>query len=684
MDAGPYAAGVAFFLVIAGASAFTAALWVRRITGLTAAPRWLAFALLWTLSLIAAHLVPGALGVLTRWTVALAAAAGLVVTWLVLRRRPASVGAVAAVADDDLGPPHARVLAVLGSGAVAALVVGYYRGEITHSVTSDDMLNFHLPLVASWIQGHSFWPVVDLLPYDTTGNYPQNGDVLMLASVLPWRGEAFARLAVVPYIGLTGLASYALGRELRADPSRALLLACVVVATPILLLAGVVSALPDVVMYGTFGAGLVFLTRTIRTRDTSDALLAGIGLGLAFGTKWYAVPAVAAMLVLFGVVVAVPRTGRKGSIRLLVIASAAVAGCGGFWLVRNVVKSGSPFFPAGWLPLGARSDVGNPAPRTDFPLAHYLFDGHLLRHVIVPDELRAFGAGGVLFLLGAVAAGGWAARCARRDPSDRGSRAVLWSVAVAAVLAALYVVTPNTASGYEGQPVLVYYSARYLVPAAIPAAAALAWLATRGGRAGLAIDLLAVVSIADGLRRAFDLTAGDMAVGALAVAALALLAWALVHAGHARRSRVAVSIAAMAAVVAVAGYVVQHRYADHRLRGEDAAVDYFLEHSRDGQTVALAEQWSVLPPSPVFAMFGPRLRNAVHYVGEHEDGVNKPYRDRSRFAAALDHDRFAWLMVGRGVRGAATTPAMAWATGDGYVEVARSARLALFRRRPLP
>ncbi|MEA2493957.1 MAG: hypothetical protein QOJ29_1868, partial [Thermoleophilaceae bacterium] len=594
MGAGPYAAGVAFFLVTTGASAFTAVLLVRRMTHLDGAPRWLALALLFTFALVVAHMVPGIFGILTRWTAALSAVLGLLGTRLVLGRR--SVAGVDAVPGNVLtgedGPIHARLIAGIGAAAIAAFVAGYYRTEITHSVSSDDMLNFHLPLVANWIQGHSFWPVVDLLPYDTTGNYPQNGDVLMLAGVLPWRGEAFARLTVVPYVGLTGLATYGLARELRADRGRAALMACVVTATPILLLSGVASALPDVVMYGTFGAGLVFLTRCARTLATSDALLAGLGLGIAFGTKWYAVPAVVAVLFLFGVALLFRARDRR-AIRTLALTSGAVAVAGGFWLVRNAVESGSPFFPAGWLPIGARSDVGNPAPRSDFPILHYLFDGTLIRHVILPDELRAFGIGGALLLLGTLVAAALAARWARRG--DRAAASVLGVVAAALVLALVYIVTPNTASGFEGHPVLVYYSARYLVPAAIPAAAALAWVATRAGRAGLVIDILAAAAIADGLRRAFDLPLGTIVVGALVIGALAALALGLARVAHASPGWLAASLATLMAFVVVGGYVVQHRYADHRLRGDDAAIDYFLDHAREGDGVGLAEQWSVLP-----------------------------------------------------------------------------------------
>jgi hypothetical protein len=682
VSADAYATGVAFFLVIAGCCALTAAIVVRRLDYRSESARWVAGAVVFTAALLGAHMLPGVLGVLTRGTVVATAALGAAVAWLLVLQRPAAqIDGADGESAPAGGPRRTWLLAVLGAAAIAVCTAAYYRTQATESVTSDDMLNFHLPLVARWIQSGSFWPVVDLLPYDTTGNYPQNGDVLLLASVLPWRGDAFARLAVVPYVGLAGLSTYALGLELCADRARAALMASVVVSIPILLAAGVTSGLPDALMYGMFGAGLVFLVRTVRTLDVSDGVIAGLALGIALGTKWYAVPAVGTMLVLLAAMLLVEHRGFREAARWLGIVGAAVAVAGGFWLVRNVVESGSPFFPAGWLPIGARSDVGNPGPRTDFPLAHYLFDGGAWRHVILPDELKAFGLAGILLIAGSLGAAVLAAVAMRRG--ERHVRPVAWMLVTIGMLAVVYAITPNTASGFDGKPVLVFYSARYLVPAAIPAAAVLAWAVSRLGRsrplAAAVLEVVALIAVGDGLRRAFDLPAKSLVAGALAVALLTAAGWAalrIVRAGG--RARAAAAALTVLVVAAAGGYVLQDRFAGKRLRGEDAAVDYFLAHSRNGDRVGLAEQWSVLPPSPVLAMFGRQLSNHVDYVGEHADGVNKPHRDRSAFLADVRRGHYRWLMIGRGMRPPATTPAMSWTAAAGYVSVAQTARLALY------
>jgi hypothetical protein len=412
----------------------------------------------------------------------------------------------------------------------------------------------------------------------------------------------------------------------------------------------------------------------------SDVLLAGLALGIAFGTKWYAVPAALAVLALWLGAVLARRWTRALVVRRAAVAAGAVLAAGGFWLVRNVVESGSPFFPAGWLPIGARADVVRPGPRVDFPLAHYAFDLGVWRHVILPDEWRAFGLGGALLLGGTLAAAAVAARSVR---SKRAAAPVLWAAVAAALLALVYAVTPNTATGPEGHPVLVFYSARYLVPAAVPAAAAAAWLVTRAGRFGWIGDVLVLAGVADGLRRAFDLSPGQVAAGVVALGALA----AALVAGHrlarqepAGRRRTVTATAGVAAVVAViGGFVITHRYDDGRLRGLDVAVDRFLDESGAHERVGIAESWSVTPPSPVYPMFGSRLENRVRYVGAWSAGVNRPERTRDAFTAAVRSGRFTWLVIGRGER-PGTTPAMAWAAGAGYVRVAQSPRLALYRR----
>jgi hypothetical protein len=197
------------------------------------------------------------------------------------------------------------------------------------------------------------------------------------------------------------------------------------------------------------------------------------------------------------------------------------------------------------------------------------------------------------------------------------------------------------------------------------------------------LDVLAVVAVLDGARRAFHIPIERVAVAGLAVVVLIAMCWALERFGRAhgvasaRRWLLGGALAAV--LLAAGGYALERRYLRHRLAGEDAAVDFFIAHARDGDRVGLAEHWTVVPPSPVFAMFGPRLDNRVTYVGRRVDGVNRPQHDRAQFLAQSRREGYDWLMVGRGARPYARTPAMDWAVAGGYKLVADSPRLALYR-----
>ena len=70
-----------------------------------------------------------------------------------------------------------------------------------------------------WIQEGSLWPVDDFIPDRAPGNYPQTGDVFVLAVMLPFDGDFLVRLVPYPFLALLGVSVYAGARELAA-PAR--------------------------------------------------------------------------------------------------------------------------------------------------------------------------------------------------------------------------------------------------------------------------------------------------------------------------------------------------------------------------------------------------------------------------------------------------------------------------------
>ncbi len=289
-----------------------AAAWLitdRRLAHLRGAIRILAMATLGTAILVAVHVLPAAVYLLSREAVLAAAVLTLVGAW-----RLAPVGAV-----EPSGFPEpsandkgvaSRALAAVGVGGCSVwllVVVWQYR---YHAPAGIDTLSFHLPSVAGWVQSGTIWQVDNFIPDLFFGNYPNNGDVVLLATLLPWRNDFLTHFAVVPFIPLMALACYCVAREMRAPATVAALLGVAVTSIPVVVEPALRNALPDAIMFTTFAAGLAFLLRYRRSGANSDLVLAGVGLGLAFGTKWYGVSSVL-------VVVAVWATARwRSGIRI--------------------------------------------------------------------------------------------------------------------------------------------------------------------------------------------------------------------------------------------------------------------------------------------------------------------------------------------------------------------------------
>ena len=289
MPLGDYMAGCAFFALTTGPTVAAAVLITRRrLTHLTGVDALLACAVLTIAGLLAVHLLPGLTGVLSRETAAATALALLAGTVLLCRGR--EPGAL------ELRTPPLGWVAVTGVGLVTAwCAAAAWVGTVIPS-TDVDSLTFHLPNMLKWIQTGSVWRTDEFVPLLANGNYPQNGGVIGLAVVLPFESDAFVRVLGLPFAAITGLALYALGRDAGAPASTTALFAAAFVAIPVFFLSAFEGAKTDAVMLAMLGSGTFFLCRFAVDGKRSSLVLGALGLGIAFGTKWYAVWSVAVIL----------------------------------------------------------------------------------------------------------------------------------------------------------------------------------------------------------------------------------------------------------------------------------------------------------------------------------------------------------------------------------------------------
>jgi hypothetical protein len=671
LSIGEYALGLAYLLVTLGASTLAAVLLAqRRLPHLSGVARALAVATLALLFLVAAHLLPAIVGILSRET---AAAAVLLILGGValVRGRPVPPSAEwpePAFSDGRLS----RALAIAACGAAATYLLAVAVALGSEPATNVDTLTFHLPGVTRWIQTQSIWQIDQFVPDQGHGYYPNTGNVVELAAILPWRSDFAIRLIGLPFVAMTALAVYGAGRELRAPASAAALGAALAISVPAVTVYAVEKPVTDVICLAGFATGALFLLRHNREGRGADLVVAGIALGIAFGTKWYGVSSVFALLGVWGLARLLARHGARVVLRDGAVLLALVTAIGGVWLLRNAIESGNPVFPAEVSVFGAalfdapRDVIGDLFGHT---IADYAFDLGVWGDAILPDYRDFLGAAGGVLAIGLLAGAVLAARSA-----GKAARGRLLTVGVAAVAAALvYSVTPYSALGLLGEPTGVGVNSRYLVPALLLAAPVTAWAIAAGGRARQVAEVVALLAVLDALRRGTPLQAHHLAIAGVVLAGCAG-AWLLLREGSPRRL---VALAASSlAVAAILGYFLQERFVDGRYADEPVLGQFASE---DGdRRIALAGFWTLDELQPVLPAFGPRLENEVAYLGGFEDGMLRPVASASGFGAALRDGDFSLLLVGK--RPLPTRPDLPeeeWAKQAGYRVVGADQRFTL-------
>lgn len=668
MSGAEYLAGAGFLLLTcASAGAAAAVAITRRAPRLEPAPLLLAWGGLAALAIFAAHLLPALVGLLSRESVAATAVAISAATWFWLRTR----GERPAYPPPEPGASGrlSVLLAAIGAVAVAVYLIGSALGRADEALIHVDVTTFHLPNVARWIETGSFWQVDDFVPYRAPGNYPQTGDVFTLAAILPWQADFLARFVALPFLGLAWLGAYAAGRELGARRAPCALLGATLVAMPVVGYVGGLG-LVDPEMLGCFAIGGFFLLRHWRTRERFDLVLAGIGLGLCFGTRWYAVFAVAAVFAVWALGSLLARR-REGLARRAALLGSLIAACGGFWLLRNLVESGNPVFPVEVAPFGislfdAPADLFREL--QGFTLAGYLDQPGVWADYLWRPFLDFMGWGALALWLALAAALAISFRMRAQRTADPRVAAL---VAVAALIALAYLFTPYSATGPPEMPVYAWVNARYVVPALLIAAPLAARAISRSSpRLQPALEAVALLAVLDGIRRSAELPLGGIGttavVAALALVAAMAAAFAAGRRWPGRRLGPAVGLAVVIAALPL-GALVEDRYAERRYAGFGPVFDRVNQAEDPPLRIGV-----VGDGFGIYPMFGPRLENRVEAVGRRVAGMLQPYQRRGPFEKAVagaDYDLVLVLELGT-LDPSEPARQRGWLTGLGFQPVA--------------
>lgn len=673
--------------VTLGASVIAGRLLVsRRMPELRGAVRAAAVGLVVSVAVLAAHVAPLALGIMSRATVLATALALLVAA----ARLPAVPAPARPPSPAPPGAWPARLIAGVGLAALALYVVALVIDRASDPIGSVDSLSFHLPHSARWIDGGSLWAIDSFVPGWAFGHYPNNGDIFQLAAILPWNNDALVRFVTYPFAVLALLAMYATAVELGARRAVALTFAVLGVALPITMAMTLDYALTDAAALAGMATGVLFGVRHARTGARADLVLGAVGLGLALGTKWYGLSNAVALVAVWAVARLVARHGLRRVAADTALAGGVMLATGGVWHIRNLVLSGNPLFPVKVAPLGITIFDAPPDPVREtygFALTHYAGDLDVWRSVILDQLAASFGLAGAALLVAAGAAIIFAARGRRPDP-----RVVTLGVA-ALVLTAVYAATPYSAVGPDGAP-LVRTAARYGTPAVTLAIPLAAWLATRLPRAALAIQLAGLGLLLEAMSRYDEATLPSLRSAAEArpvAAAVALTGVAAVVVAVSRRGprsvppqtrRLAAAVLglAAAAVVVVAVDRVQESYNRDRYVSIDRAYAWLNANAPSGVRVGISGDWPVDPYPPPWPAFGPRLGNEVEYVGPTVRERLERYAAPAPYTAALRAGDYDIVLVGLAPGADRRVPELAWTRAAGYSEVIRSSRVALLRR----
>jgi hypothetical protein len=648
--------GLVFLAAVLGACGRVAVVLQRRALGhLRGAPRWLAVATLWTAAVCLVHLLPGALGLLSRTAVAGAALTILVAATAASRHTPPSGGA-----DREGTSLVGGALAI----AVAACAVAIVARQVGHEPLGQDTTNFQIPVAARWLQTQSLWGLHQWVPDYMSATYPQNGNVLLLATILPFERPFLATLVSPVFYGVCLLAVYALARELRAPRGAAMTAAGAMGAMPQMMDLGLQGAVTDAPAAALLAIGGLFLLRQHRDGHCGELLLAGLALGLAAGTKWYGIPFAMGIAAIWVIARLVQRAhGRRVLADAAALAALGALG-GGFWLARNWVRTGNPLFPVDVSPLGVTLFAAPPdrvRETTGFTLLDYAGDLDIWRGFIGPAFAQQFGLPGLALGVGAVAAvvTGW-----RRRRWD-----VLAVVAGGVLLALMYAATPYSAWGPPDHPVNLDSSTRYGIPALAGCAAALAWALGQAGRARTPIEAVVAATALAGLAKGLT----DVPASTVGLACLAVLA-ALAAARRLPRGAI---VAIAVTTVLIGALVARQRAVDSWYGGADPSYATIERLEPSGGRVAIAGAFAPTGVSPVLPAMGPTLGNRVDRLAATREHYLRRYASAAGLTAALRRGAYDLVLVGRANR----PPEEAWVRAAGYEEVVSSPQMVLLRRR---
>ena len=595
----------------------------------------LAAVIVGTTSLLVVAEVLGTVGLFRLWALLVAGLPVAAAAVLVVRATPGSRG---------LGAAHRRrprpgalpewtsVLGVVGAGGVLVRWLASTARTAELGIFEIDSRTYHLPFAAEFVRTGWVSRFHHLWPDPVHVFYPANGELLQAVAMAAMGRDVLAPLFGLGWVVVLLLAGWCAGVRDRV-PGLTLLGVSWVAGIHLVVATNAGPALSEPGML----AGLVAAVACWRVADGDRRWLtvSGLALGLSVGTK-LTVAGVAVVFVAAAVLLA-PAARRKAT-AVALLGGAAVSG--GYWFVRNLLRTGSPV-PHLDLPLLPSADLPV-IERFGRPVAHYLTDAPVWSFTFRPAIADFFGAGGAVFAIGLGLA---VISTFAERPLPRPTLA-LYVMAGAGFLG--YLVAPAGAWGPEGAPDPLLFEAnlRYVLPAVAVAALAIAWSAADHLSARVAAAIVLGFAVGWNVleRSGFEPT-GRYTTAAVAVVAVLVALGAIAWARPRFATNAAVGVVAVVVLLAV---TTGGPIADDQL----ASTSRFSATAPEGQAFTWAE---TVRPARIgfygfdahYPLYGPGWENDLQYLGV--EGANGSYRTPrtcEELVEVLTHGSYDYVLLG--------------------------------------
>jgi len=403
---------------------------------------------------------------------------GFVVAGLILAGiAAAAIGRSQAPADGGIAiePPQVARLGLWIALAVASFTVAEWsfpsQISLEQGMFGGDTTWYHMPFAAGFAQQAStlHLHLTDPLRL-VVWFYPASSELINSAGIIIMHSDWLSPLLNMGWLCVGLLAAWCVGRPYGVGPIT-LVASALVFDSGVLVVTQAGEGRNDIMAIALLVAMVAFLlnghqrahSEHVVAGEESDAgplvetgplIMAGIAGGLAISVKLTMLPPVAAITL--GVI-----AFRGGGRRLATagILGAALFVSGGYWYVRNLfISGGNPIPQIRFGPLQLPAPDQLPLdPRPRFSVFHYLFNPPIYRTWFFPQLDNALGPLYPLILLSAVAAVIYVIVKSR-------NRLLRVLAAAALFTAAVYIVTPLTAAGPDGQPRGFFTNTRYLMP----------------------------------------------------------------------------------------------------------------------------------------------------------------------------------------------------------------------------